>query len=367
MGDGVVINPIRLTGEIATLAAQGVEITTDNLFISSSANLILPHHISEDEIREAGDGKQGSTKSGIAQAYADKALRVGRRAEDFNNNLDALGGLVLAELIKQQTRRENVGLDPLDPEEITDQFLESAHSLGKFVTDTSLILRGELIKANPARVLAEGAQAFLLDVDQGMYPAVTSSSTTAGGVCAGLGVPPHLISEVLGVSKAIPSHVGGGPFVTEIHDEGLLEQLHGDIESVDAERGTTTGRTRRLGCLDLPQIRRAQWVNGVTQRALTKLDWVPRYGDNVPICIGYRRKNKLLKIAPNAGYKLSQSDPVYVELPTWKEDISNVRNFEDLPSNAQKYIEFIEANTDGVPIGLIGVGPDREQVIVRSR
>ncbi|MEP7205270.1 MAG: adenylosuccinate synthetase, partial [Candidatus Saccharibacteria bacterium] len=166
---------------------------------------------------------------------------------------------------------------------------------------------------------------------------------------------------------AVHSHVGGGPFVTEITDPGLLKKLHGDMSTIDAEKGTTTGRIRRLGYLDLPQIRRAQMVNGETNKqsmALSKLDWISRFGAEIKICVAYRRDGKTLEIAPDAAYKLEQSEPVYVTLPLWKEDIHDIRRFNDLPLNAQKFVEFIEQQT-GVPITMIGVGPVRDQVILR--
>lgn len=363
MGNGVVINPIQLIEEIDTVTAQGVEITKDNLFISSAAHLILPSQISEDEIREAGSGRQGSTKSGIAQAYGAKAARLGLRAEEIRNRPDRLEEAVLSGLLKQSAARQELGLESIDIEETTARFMEGARRIGDFVTDTTVFLMKQLTKDNPASVLAEGAQAFLLDIDHGMYPMTTSSSTTIGGVSTGLGIPTKkYIDKVVGVCKVVQSHVGGGPFVTEIDDDNLLQRLHGDMSAVDAEKGTTTGRVRRLGHLDLPQIRRAQWVNGTDEMAITKLDWAPRYGDEVSVCTAYRRKGKLITMAPDASYKLEQSEPEYTTLPTWEEDIQDIREFRDLPENAQKYVKFIEEQT-GVPITLIGVGPEREQYI----
>jgi adenylosuccinate synthase len=214
--------------------------------------------------------------------------------------------------------------------------------------------------------LAEGAQAFLLDIDHGMYPFTSSSSTTAGGVSSGLGVPPSFIDKITGVAKAVQSHVGGGPFVTEIQDEKLLKCLHGNMAMIDAEKGTTTGRIRRLGYFDLPQIRRALMVNGEANKlamALSKLDWVQRFGDKIPICVAYERKGKTLEIAPDAAYKLEQSTPVYEYLPNWTDDIRDIRQFEKLPIEAQDYVKFIETKT-GVPIKMVGVGPQRDQVII---
>lgn len=362
IGNGTVIDPIKLNGELDTAHDMNIVINPERLLISSAAHLILPHHVSLDEIREAGAGAQGSTKSGIAPAYADKAMRSGLRMEVINNDIDRLAKAVTDGLEETNEMRRKVGLTPIEVSSTTDAYVAKAEYLGPFVTDTTLFLNQRL-KAG-ARVLAEGAQAYLLDIDHGMYDAVTSSSTTTGGVMTGLGIPPTYIDRMIGVSKAVPSHVGGGPFATEIHDPGLLSQLHGDMSAVDAEKGTTTGRMRRLGHLDLAAIRRAQMVNGTTEMALTKLDWVPRYGETVLVCVGYKRKDKSLNVSPDAAYKIEESVPEYVQLPTWQEDVSGVRDFKDLPQNAQHYVSFIEEQV-GVPLTRIGVGPRRDQVIMR--
>jgi adenylosuccinate synthase len=367
IGNGTLVNPTKLMEEIADIQSKDIEVSRRNLKISSASHLILPHHIFDDEIREAGTGRQGSTKSGIAQVSSFKAMRTGARTEIIKNNPDELLSLVYEGLLAQRPLREAANLEPINEESIAKEYVESAKCLGAFVTDTVFYLNQELRKDNPARVLAEGAQAFLLDIDHGMYPYTTSSSTTTGGVSIGLGIPPSFIDKVTGIAKAVQSHVGGGPFVTEVSDITLLEQLHGDMTTVDAEKGTTTGRVRRLGYLDLPQIRRAQMVNGENRKqtmALSKLDWVQRFGEEIPICVTYQRKGKTLKIAPDAAYKLEQCTPQYEYLPTWQEGIQDVRDFGSLPKNAQQYIEFIEEQTD-VPITMIGVGPKRDQVIIR--
>ncbi len=181
---------------------------------------------------------------------------------------------------------------------------------------------------------------------------------------SGLGVPPSMVGRVIGVAKAVQSHVGGGPFVTEVEDLNELAGLHGDMTTVDAEYGTTTGRKRRLGYIDLPQIRRANMVNGTNAMILSKLDWVPRYGKEVKVCVEYKRSGKTLTIAPDSALKLQQSTPVYTTLPTWDENIQDIRQFNDLPKNARDYVEFIEQQT-GVPISIIGVGPNPDQIIQR--
>jgi adenylosuccinate synthase len=367
IGNGTLINPVKLNEEIADIRSKGINVSRDNLKISSAAHLILPHHIYDDEIREAGVGGQGSTKAGIAQVSSHKAMRIGVRAEIIKNNLQKLEEIVADGMEAQRPLREAAGLKPIDEKAVTKIYIENAKILSEFITDTVFYLNQQLRKTPPARVLAEGAQAFLLDIDHGMYPFTSSSSTTAGGVATGLGLPPSFIDKVTGVAKAVQSHVGGGPFVTEIFDEDVLKRLHGDMNTIDAEKGTTTGRIRRLGYFDLPQVRRALMVNGESEKlamALSKLDWVQRFGDKIPICVAYQRKGKTLEIAPDAAYKLEQSKPIYEYLPNWTEDIRDIRKFEDLPKNAQDYIKFIEGKT-GVQIKMIGVGPQRDQVIIR--
>ncbi len=364
IGNGTLVNPVMLVKEIADIESNDIKVSTDNLMLSSAAHLILPHHIYEDKIREAGVGNQGSTQSGIAQVASFKSLRTGLRAEIIKNDPDLLMKVVLAGLQAQRKLLQQAGLELIDEDAVAREYVENAIKIRPYVTDTVLYLNQKLREDKPARVLAEGAQAFLLDIDHGMYPYTTSSSTTSGGVSSGLGIPPYFINRITGVAKAVQSHVGGGHFVTEIKDKDLLARLHGNMKTIDAEVGTTTGRIRRLGHLDLTQIRRAQMVNGTHDVALSKLDWVPRYGDTVQICVAYEHEGKRITIAPDSAYKLEQCVPVYEELPTWEEDIQGVRNFTDLPLNAQKYIEFIEAQTD-VPITKIGVGPQRDQVILR--
>jgi adenylosuccinate synthase len=352
-----------------TLRRQGVEISPDNLFISGGAHLTLPGYVLEGIKKEKGIRAQGTTKSGIAEVYAAKAARDGVRVEAINRDPNELLEITFDNLRAQRSWLGKItSWGENHDYQVAEDYVKAAKLLGEYVTDTALFLNNKLRqKHNPAWVLAEAAQGFLLDLDQGMYPYTTSSSTTAGGVCSGLGIHTSYVRHVTGVAKAVQSHVGGGPFITEIKDPTLQDQVHGDMDATDAERGTTTGRLRRLGYLDLPQLRRAQMINGNEKdqdMALTKLDWVSRFGSEVKICTAYIRKGKKIDIAPDAAYKLEQSMPIYVELPNWQEDISDVRKFADLPFNAQQYVEFIEKNT-GIHISKIGVGQRRDQVIVR--
>lgn len=364
IGNGTLMNLPKLVEEIASIEAKGITVTPDNLKISSSAHLIIPSHIYDDEIREAGAGGQGSTKSGIAQVSAAKALRVGVRAEMLQNDPDGLKTAIYDALMTQKPLRVAAGLPEINERQVADEYVDSTKHLADFITDTVVYVNDALRGGTPARVLAEGAQAFLLDIDHGMYPYTTSTSTTSGGVAAGLGIAPSFIDKVTGVAKAVQSHVGGGPYITEVTDADELAKLHGDLTTVDAEYGTTTGRKRRLGYLDLPQIRRANMVNGVNSMILSKVDWVPRYGDEIKICVAYEKDGKRIEIAPDSALAIEQSTPIYESLPSWAEDIQSVRVFSDLPKNAQNYIEFIEKQI-GVPISIIGVGPDPDQIIPR--
>lgn len=365
IGNGTFVHPVKLIEEIDKAAGQGIQVDVSRLMISSAAHLILPHHVSKDEIREAGVGKQGTTKCGIAPVGSAKGERIGFQVGNIHSDLGGLLSVAYKSLKAHRAARDELGLDPIYEIEEIEKYHEAAISIGKFVTDTVVYLNGELAKPQPARVLAEGAQAFLLDIDHGMYPFVTSSSTTTGGILTGLGVGPKFIERVIGVSKAIPSHVGDGPFVTEIHDPELLDRLHGDMGAVDAERGTTTGRVRRLGYLDLPGIKRANMINGTDEIAVTKLDWVPRYGPEAPVCVGYVNGREFTTIAPASAHELEQWKPVLIMAKTWEEDISGIREYEDLPKEAKRFIEIIEENTKK-PVTMIGVGPGREQVIIKN-
>lgn len=364
IGNGTLINPVKLIEEISVIESKAIKVTPENLKISSSAHLILPHHIYDDEIREAGAGRQGSTKSGIAQVSAAKSSRIGVRAEMIRNDLSGLQKIILDNLIAQKSVRQKAGLELIDDEKITDEYIKEAAKLTEYITDTVLYINEALNKKPAARVLAEGAQAFLLDIDHGMYPFTTSTSTTSGGVPSGLGVPPSAIGKVTGVAKAIQSHVGDGPYATEITDKEELAMLHGDMTTVDAEYGTTTGRIRRLGYLDLPQIRRANMINGTTSMILSKVDWVSRFGNEIKICVAYERDGKKSTVAPDSAFAIEASTPIYESLPNWTEDIQGIRVFSDLPQAAQNYIEFIEKQTS-TPISILGVGPDPDQIIIR--
>ena len=362
IGNGTIVDPIRFAEEVADIERLGIAVTPQKLMVSSSAHLVLPHYKQLEEIRELGRGAQGSTKAGIADTYAAKAQRAGVRVERLLGSHDSLLQVVRDGLESVQMARKEHGLPSVDIENEVKLYAAALQKLQPFVADTSVYVNQQL--QDGATVLAEGAQAFLLDIDHGMYPFVTSSSTTAGGVAAGLGIAPTTLERSIGIVKAVQSHVGGGPFVTEIYDEKLLDVLHGDMSTIDAEKGTTTGRVRRLGYLDITGIRRANMVNGTTELAITKLDWVPRYGKTIKVCTSYTYRGETLTMAPDSAWALEKCEPVYEELSAWDEDITEVRSFSDLPQAAQDYITALETWT-GLPVTYIGVGPRRDQVIVR--
>lgn len=333
IGNGCVIDPIKLIKEFSDIEAKGIKVTPDNLKISTSAHLILPTHIEDDKARESTGQAQGSTNSGIAQVSADKYSRSGITLGQALSNIETLLG------------------------KSNQEYVDAVNKLKDFATDTSLYVNQQL--EGGKKILAEGAQAFLLDIDHGMYPFVTSSTTTVGGVCTGLGISPKYIDQVIGVIKATQSHVGGGPFVTEITDQSLLDNLRGKQTEVDGEFGTTTGRARRMGHLDLPQIKRAIMINGITHLAITKVDCIPRYGDTIQICTSYKGVGDIASVSADT---LDQSTPEYDNLPSWTEDISSTTDFSELPENAKNYIKFIEEKL-ATPIFRVGVGPNRNQVI----
>lgn len=367
IANGTVINAPSLSQEIEGFREQGIVIDEGNLLISGIAHLILPHHEVIDATYERGAGAQGSTLKGIAPSYGDKYLRIGLQAGMLKHDRSLVEEVAYERLRKARgpiTR--TLRLHAEKDQRTAKDYVQLGRRLIPFITDTQHYLDEAL--AGDKQILAEGAQGFLLDIDHGMYQYVTSSNTTIGGVLNGMGINHNDIGRVVGVVKAIQSHVGKGPFVTEEKDPGVLANLHGDRTAIDAEVGTTTKRTRRLGYLDLPQIRKAQRHNGTREIALTKFDWLSteRFGATVPICVSYERKGKNLKKAPDTGYKYEESIPLYEYFPALKEDIQHIRRFEDLPQEGQDMINFIELET-GLPITMIGVGPGRDQVIVREK
>lgn len=357
IGNGVVIDPASLLKEIEYVEAKGV--SAANLHISDRAHVIMPYHKVLDALSEArlGDAKIGTTGNGIGPCYADKTSRCGFRMCDLLEEDRFSKKLNVVLEGKNELITKIYGGKPLSYDEILNDYLEYGRKLKDRIEDTSLLIY-DYVKQNK-KILFEGAQGMLLDLDYGTYPFVTSSHPTAGGVACGVGVGPQVVTDVLGVVKSYTTRVGEGPFVTELFDET------GDaIRNKGHEFGTVTGRPRRCGWLDLVILRFAVRVSGITAFALSRMDTLGGF-DTVKVCVGYEYEGKMVDNYPASLEMLSKMKPVYKEMQGWRDDISEIRNFEDLPQGAQEYVKLIEEET-GVPVAMIGVGPGREQCVMRK-
>ncbi len=359
MGNGMVINALNLVKEIDHLRGMGVTITPDNLLVSSRAHLITPAHIAQDKAREQqrGAGAIGTTLRGIGPAYFDKTARKGLRVGEMLNLTtfeDALRR-ALAEANEQLARD---GFEQVEIEENVARYLEAAQQLQPFIRDTSIYLH-ERLQAG-ARVVSEGAQGTLLDIDHGSYPFVTSSSPTVGGSLTGLGIGVTHIERVLGVAKAFSTRVGGGPMPTE-QNNAIGDRLRGSGENFWDEFGTTTGRPRRCGWLDAVMLRYAAAINGFTELALTKLDVLSGF-EELKIAVAYELDGVRMAYPPSTAEAQARAVPIYETLAGWTENISNARQASELPENALKYIGRV-AELCGVPIRMVSVGPERSQLV----
>ena len=355
IGNGVVLNPKSLVTELKYLHDNGV--STDNLRISNRAHVILPYHIVLDGLQEAAkkDNKIGTTNKGIGPAYMDKAARVGIRVADLLEK-DTFEEKLRTNLEEKNRLFEKMyGHEPLKFEDIFEEYYEYGQVLKDYVTDTSVILNDALDSGK--RVLFEGAQGVMLDIDQGTYPFVTSSNPVAGGVTIGSGVGPAKIDKVVGACKAYTSRVGDGPFPTELHDE-----IGDHIREVGHEYGTVTKRPRRIGWFDSVVMRHSKRVSGLTNLCLNCVDVLTGL-DEIKICTAYELNGEKIYHYPASLKELSACKPVYETLPGWKEDITNCKTLEDLPENARNYIHRIQ-DLVGVKISTFSVGPDRGQTNV---
>ncbi|MDE5562619.1 MAG: adenylosuccinate synthase [Clostridiales bacterium] len=356
IGNGVVLDPKVVLEEMDELAKQGVKF--DNLRMDLRAHIVLPYHKEFDELAEIAKGANaiGTTKRGIGPCYADKCDRIGIRL------VDLLDKNTFAQKLKQNLQLKNkiitavYGGKPLDYDEIYTEYCGYAKRLQPYACDTGAIVY-DAVKADK-RVVFEGAQGTLLDLDSGTYPFVTSSHPITGGFCAGAGVGPTAIKECLGIAKSYTTRVGAGPFPTELDDE-----VGAHLRDVGHEYGVTTGRARRCGWLDAVILRLAVRINGLTALAINKLD--PLSGlKTIKVAVGYELNGKTVKDFPADISILEKCTPVYEEFEGWTEYITACRTFEELPKAAQKYILAIEKFVD-CPVTMIGVGPDKEQNIVR--
>jgi len=361
LGAGTVINPLTLIREIDNLRKNGIDVTPERLLIDGRAHIITPAHLALDGASETLLGQEaiGTTKRGIGPAYTSKMARRGIRAhvmtdpEQFGDQLQkavAEGNRALQHIYGQQ---------PMDAQAMIAQYVEAARQLAPHICDAVEVVHDALDAGK--RVLCEGAQGTLLDIDYGMYPFVTSSSPTAGGALTGLGFGPRHVDRVVGVTKAFSTRVGSGPFPTELHG-ALGDRLRGTGENPWDEYGTTTGRPRRCGWLDMVILRYAARRNGLTELVLNKMDVLSGL-DEIKIATGYTIDGQEVHTMPYDLVVMGRAEPIYESLPGWSEDITQARRLPDLPANARRYIARIEEIL-GVPISAIGVGPARDQVVL---
>ena len=356
IGTGVVLNPGVLLGELDMLQEKGVD--TGRLKIDLRAHIIMPYHTVLDGLMEAARGKEdiGTTKNGIGPCYMDKAERIGIRLCDLLDKETFIEKAKANTAIKNQYITKIYGGEAIDPDSFIEEYLAYAERLRPYADDTTVLLY-DAIKAGK-KVLFEGAQGTLLDLDLGTYPFVTSSHPISGGVCIGTGIGPTLIEECIGVMKAYTTRVGKGPFPTELFDET------GDqLRKVGNEFGTVTGRPRRCGWFDAVIGRFAVRTSGLTGIALNKLDTLTGL-PVLKICNGYKKDGKTISDFPASLEELAKCEPVYEELEGWNDDITGARTYDELPEKVKKYVERVE-ELCGCRVCMVGVGPDREQNIER--
>ncbi|UKN41531.1 adenylosuccinate synthase [Mycobacterium lepromatosis] len=356
IGNGVVVDPGVLLSELQGLEDRGVD--TSQLLISADAHLLMPYHVAIDKVTERymGNKKIGTTGRGIGPCYQDKIARMGIRVADVLAPGELTHKIEAALEFKNQVLVKIYNRKALDLAQVVETLLEQAQQFRHRIADTRLLLNDALEVGDT--VLLEGAQGTLLDVDHGTYPYVTSSNPTAGGAAVGSGIGPTRIHTVLGILKAYTTRVGSGPFPTELFDE------NGEyLATTGSEIGVTTGRRRRCGWFDAVIARYATRVNGITDYFLTKLDVLSSL-ETVPVCVGYQIAGVRTHDMPITQSDLACAEPIYEELPGWWEDISGAREFEDLPAKARDYVLRLE-ELAGAQVSCIGVGPGRDQTIVR--
>ena len=362
LGNGMVINPISLVKEFDKLMAFGLNVSPERLKISTRAHLITPAHTAVDAANEKklGDSKIGTTLRGIGPAYADKVNRRGIRAGEMAD-IERFADTLERSLRQWSDQLVRDGFDSLDVDIAVRNYVEAAAKLRPFLTDTAVYLH-DALKAGK-HVLCEGAQGAMLDVDFGSYPFVTSSSPTAGGTLSGLGFGAKYVQDVVGVAKAFSTRVGGGPMPTELSG-AMAERLRGTGANFWDEFGTTTGRPRRVGWLDLVVLRYSAIINGFTKLVLTKLDILSGI-DELSLCVGYEVDGERIDYVPSTIEELALAVPVYETMPGWSEDVTHMRRLTELPANARRYIDRIEELCE-TPVELVSVGPERAQLVTYS-
>ena len=357
IGNGVVVDPGVLLGEIENLNSHKVQVSPDNLVISGQAHVIMTYHQAVDNARELRKGKSkiGTTGRGIGPCYEDKASRAGIRFHELINPK------MFTEKLKTNLEEKNfylekfLGAKPLDYNQIADQYLAYGEQLRPYAGNVSELLDGA--RRQGKNILFEGAQGTHLDIDHGTYPFVTSSNVVAGGACSGAGIGPTHIDTVIGICKAYTTRVGGGPFPTELEDE-----VGKHLQEVGVEFGSTTGRPRRCGWLDMVVLKNAARLNGLTSLAITKLDVLSGL-EQIRIATSYVHGTSSMENFPNECFTLESCKPSYMDFEGWSEDITTARKFSDLPAETQRYLRAIEELAE-IPLSIVSVGPEREQTIV---
>ena len=358
IGNGVVIDPADLIDELNYLKDKGL--TVKSLYISDRAHLIMPYHRELDRLKEAklAEAKIGTTCKGIGPCYTDKAARSGIRVCDLMEEGTFAAKLKKTLADKNEEIVKLYGGQPLDYDTVYTEYMRYAEILRPMVADTAA-MADEALKQGK-KLMFEGAQGMLLDIDLGTYPYVTSSHPSAAGVPEGIGLGPQCVSRVLAIVKAYTTRVGEGPFVTE-----LIDEMGEAIREKGHEYGVRTGRARRCGWLDLVVLKHAIRSSGITDFALSRMDTLGGF-DKVKVCTGYECDGQIIDYYPASLNTLAKMKPVYEEFEGWSDDLSSLRSYDELPEAAKRYVEFIEAQT-GVPVSMIGVGPEREQCIIRRQ
>ena len=357
IGNGVVVDPGVLLGEIENLSSHKVRVSPDNLVISGQAHVIMTYHQAVDNARELRKGKSkiGTTGRGIGPCYEDKASRAGIRFHELINPK------IFTEKLKANLEEKNfylekfLGAKPLDYNQIADKYLAYGEQLRPYAGNVSELLDGA--RRQGKNILFEGAQGTHLDIDHGTYPFVTSSNVVAGGACSGAGIGPTCIDNVIGICKAYTTRVGGGPFPTELEDE-----VGKHLQKVGVEFGSTTGRPRRCGWLDMVVLKNAARLNGLTSLTITKLDVLSGL-EQIRIATSYVHGTSSMENFPNECFTLESCKPSYMDFEGWSEDITTARKFSDLPAKTQSYLRAIEELAE-IPLSIVSVGPGREQTIM---
>ncbi|MFV0288372.1 MAG: adenylosuccinate synthase [Mycoplasmatales bacterium] len=357
IANGVVVNPKVLLKEIQMLEENGF--STENLYISNRAQVIMPYHEQLDELQEAakGDAKIGTTKKGIGPCYADKVNRIGIRICDLINNEELAKKLKLNLAEKNEIFKKN-NYEEFNYEAVYEEYQVIANKIKKYVVDTALLLDEEITKGS--KVVFEGAQGVMLDIEHGTFPYVTSSSPVSSSIPVNAGIAARYINNCLGIVKAYTSRVGAGPFPT---------QIKGDVEEhlveVGREYGTTTGRRRMVGWLDLMQMKYSVRTSGFTQLSIMLLDVLTGIKE-LKVCVGYELNGEIINTIPPVEADYSKVVPKYQTFPGWDEDLTEITTYEQLPQNAKDYLEFIEEFLQ-VPVSVVSIGPDRAQTIIKNK